>query len=105
MKKLMLSLVLSFVSINLSFASTPCVVNEIQQKFHVDISHVDLDQCQEEFVEVEFRIIEGEINILKINGTQTVLEDIVIDELREMQIESSCSPAVIHRYKFTFEKI
>ncbi len=105
MKKLMLSLALSFAGFSFSFASTPCVVHEIEQKFYVDISHIELDQYLEEFVDVEFTIENGEINILKINGTQTVLEEVVLRELSEMQIESACSPEIIHRYKFTFRKI
>ena len=101
MKKLIAVFVLSLMSMSLSFAGeNPKLFKEIKRKLTLDLSKIDLSQ--EKSVTVEFIIVDQEIEILKISGSEE-LQEIMVKELEEMFIKSDSECDEIHQYKFSFK--
>jgi hypothetical protein len=94
------------LSSSFSFAGeNPVLAREIRTKLSVDLSRVDLNPWQKDFVKVSFHIVDGEIEILQIKGTLRELESLLQEELQKMHIESPYEEGVTYAYRFTFEKI
>lgn len=103
MKKLVAAVVLSLMTMSVSFAGeNPKLLKEIKRKLTIDFSKVDLDDNQDNFVVVRFRIINQEVSIIETEGSKE-LEILMIDELQQMFIKSDSDSSVIHTYKFNFE--
>ncbi|MFT6500292.1 MAG: hypothetical protein ACJASQ_000399 [Crocinitomicaceae bacterium] len=103
MKKLVAAVVLSLMTMSVSFAGeNPKLLKEIKRKLTIDFSKVDLDDNQENYVVVRFRIINQEVSIIETKGSKE-LEILMIDELQQMFIKSDSDSNVIHTYKFNFE--
>ena len=106
MKKLILVVVFGFFSWSSLFAaSTPGLDNEIGQKVVIDLSNIELDTYSEDYVLVSFKIVDGQIKINDIQGSQVELKKAIIKKLVQMEIESNYDANATYRYKFTFEKI
>ena len=104
MKKLMF--IVGILVTNISFgADNPPLKNEITNKLILDLSKVELDQNQQDFVVVSFHIYNGEIEIVEITGTQKQLVQKVKSKLTQLTIEQVYDEETLYRYKFTFEKI
>ena len=100
MKKLIAVFVLSLMSMSVSFAGeNPKLFKEIKRKLTLDLSKIDLSK--EKSVTVEFKIVNQEIEILKISGSEE-LQEIMVKELEEMFIKSDSECDTIHQYKFSF---
>jgi len=104
MKKLIVLCVVSLLTISSSFATkNPELVQEIERKVIVDLSGVELDEYNTDYVLVDFKIIDDEIKIVEINGTSAELKEIIIKELCEIEVDSEYNSKYTYRYKFTFE--
>lgn len=104
MKKLIVLFAVLLLTVSSSFATkNPELVREIQSKVIVDLSRVDLDEYNPDYILVEFKIIDDEINILEINGTSKELKEMIIKELCEIEVDSNYNSNFTYRFKFTFE--
>lgn len=82
----------------------PVLIKEIRQKVKIDLSTITLDAYDNDFVEVQFKIYDGVIQIEKIEASQLELMELVIKELKEIHIRTPYSESDVHQYNFTFEK-
>lgn len=88
---------------SVSFAGeNPKLLKENKRKLTIDFSKVDLNNNQDNYVIVRFRIINQEVSIIETEGSKE-LEILMIDELQQMFIKSDSDSSVIHTYKFNFE--
>ena len=105
MKKLIVLLAISILSVSTSLAgSDPALFQEISQKVNMDLSTITLDQYQEDFVQVQFKIYDGLILIENIEASQSELKDLIIKELKDIHISTPYSESEVHNFNFTFEK-
>lgn len=105
MKKLAVLFAAFIISISVSFAgSNPELSEEINQKVIVDLSDIDLNIETEDFVIVRFSIVNGAIQIQGVQGSNFVLEKIILDKLDALEIEATCDEKTVFAFKFTFEK-
>lgn len=103
MKKLVAAVVLSLMTMSVSFAGeNPKLLKEIKRKLTIDFSKVDLNDNLDNYVIVRFRIINKEVSIVETEGSKE-LEILMIDELQQMFIKSDSDSSVIYTYKFNFE--
>ena len=79
-------------------------MEEITKKLILDLSKVELDENNQDYVAVNFHICNGEIEITEITGTQEQLVQKVKDKLSQLVIEQKYDEETLYRYKFTFEK-
>lgn len=94
------------LSSSFTFAGeNPVLAREIRTKLSVDLSRVDLNPWQKDFVKVSFHIVEGEIEILQLKGSMRELESMLEEELQKIHIESPYEEGKTYEYRFTFEKI
>jgi len=106
MKKLVVLLAVGLLTISSSFSAVnPELVREIESKVFVDLSQIELDEYNQDYVMVSFKIIDHEIKIQEINSTNSELKSKIIDELYEMRIDSDYNSRETYMYKFTFEKV
>ena len=77
--------------------------NEITEKLILDLSEIELEEYDEDFVVVSFMISEGEISIKEITGTQKQLVQKVKSKLIQLDIEELYTEDVLYRYKVMFE--
>lgn len=105
--KTVLSLIVFLVlSVNVTLASgNPDLVREIKAKINIDLSSVELNRFNEDYVTVSFRIMEGEIKILEISGSHKVLKAMMIKELNQIHVDAPYEDGKTYVYRFTFEKI
>ena len=104
MKKLIL--IVAILISNISFgAGVQPLKEEITNKLILDLSKVELDENNQDFVVVNFYICNGEIEITEITGSQKQLIQKVKNKLSQLIIEQSYDEAALYRYKFTFEKV
>lgn len=104
MKKLIVLFVISLLTISSSFATkNPELIQEIERKVIVDLSGIQLNEHTQDYVMVNFKIIEDEIKILEISGTSLELKEIIIKELCEIEVDSNYNSDFTYRFKFTFE--
>ena len=105
MKKAVILIVMGLCTIGSSFAgSDPILIDEISQKVQIDLSTIILDKYEKDFVQVQFKIYDGLIQIVKIEASQVALMDLIISELKEIHIRTPYSESEIHNFNFTFEK-
>ena len=105
MKNLAALIVIVFFTIGSSIAgSSPNLFQEISQKVKTDLSTITLNEHQEDFVLVQFKIYDGLIQIEKIEGSQLELKELIICELKDIHITTPYSESEIHSFNFTFEK-
>ncbi len=104
MKKLLFIVAILVSNISLGADSPPLKV-EIINKLILDLSKVELDENNQDFVVVNFYICNGEIEITEITGTQKQLTQKVKNKLSQLIIEQAYDEEALYRYKFTFEKI
>ncbi|MCH2223379.1 MAG: hypothetical protein MK066_01325 [Crocinitomicaceae bacterium] len=105
MKKGVLIIGMMFMTIAASFASGhPTLAEEIREKVIIDLSDVELNEAEEDFVITHFQIVDGEIELLGIEGTSEELEKIIEKKLNGMMINASCQGCETYMYRFTFEK-
>lgn len=104
MRKLVVILGAVMLSLS-SFASTgPTLSKEISNKAVFDLSSIELDAQNRDFVAVKFRIIDGEIEILRMNGSQRILIERVYEKLESMKIDANHQEGQQYVVKFSFEK-
>lgn len=102
MKKLIAAIVLSLITVSVSFAGeNPKLWKEINRKLKVDVSQVSLSKVHKNYVVVKFRIVEGEVEILGSLGSEE-LRALIVNKLEEMDIVSKSDESKIYRYKFNF---
>ena len=102
MRKLVAAVVLSLMTMSISFAGeNPKLLKEIKRKLTIDFSKVNLKNSKEDFVIVQFRIVDQEVEIIKTEGSQE-LQEIMVQELEDMFIKSDSDSNEVHQYKFTF---
>ncbi|MDX2360965.1 MAG: hypothetical protein QNK23_09175 [Crocinitomicaceae bacterium] len=105
MKRIVVLIVIGLFTIGSSFAgSDPVLIEEISQKVNIDLSTITLDQYEEDFVQVQFMIYDGLIQIVNIEASQPELKELVISALKEIHIRTPYSESEIQNYIFTFEK-
>lgn len=87
---------------SVSFAGeNPKLLKEIKRKLTIDFSKVDLKNNQDDYVIVQFRIVDQEVEIIDTAGSKK-LQEIMIQELEEMFIISDSECDEVHSYKFSF---
>jgi len=105
MKKVIVLIVMSALTISSSFASSnPELRKEIEKKVIVDLSKIDLDESNLDYVKVSFSIEDGKIIIQEINSSNPELKEIILRKLYRLNIESDCNELQTYNYNFTFEK-
>ena len=105
MKSVIVLIVISVLSISTSFASVnPELRKEIERKVIVDLSKVDLNESNLDYVMVNFSIEQGKINIQEISSSNSELKEIILKKLYGLNIESESNEQQMYTYKFTFEK-
>lgn len=103
MKKVVAAIVLSLMTMSASFAGeNPKLLKEIKRKLTIDFSKVDLKSSKENFVTVQFRIVENEVEIIETSGSEE-LQVVMIEELEDMFIKSDSDCNEVHQYTFRFE--
>ena len=106
MKKAAFILALGFFMSHLAFAGTnPSLKKLLNRKINVDLSTIELNPEQLDFVDVRFKIIAGEIHIESIQATQIALQKEITKALKKLEITCEYVEGEIYQYKFTFEKI
>lgn len=103
MKKVIVFFAALFISVSSFAGNGPTLAKEIRNKAFIDLSSISLDVFNRDFVSVKFKIVDGEIEILKINGSQDVLEERVQEKLESMQIDSDYEEDKVYVLKFKFE--
>lgn len=105
MKKVMLVLMVLVLSSGMAFANkNPKLLKEIKRKVTLDLSKVQLKKDSKEFVIVQFNVTNSKINIIDIEGSMDELTDLMMDELKEMVIQTDIIDNTTYTYKFNFEK-
>ena len=105
MKKVIVLIVMSVLTLSSSFASVnPDLRKEIEKKVIVDLSKVELNESNLDYVMVSFSIENGKIIIQNINSSNSELKEIILKKLYRLNIESECNELQTYNYKFTFEK-
>ena len=104
MKKLIFIVAILVSNISLGAGVQP-LKEEINNKLILDLSEVNLDENNQDFVVVNFQICNGEIEISEITGTQNQLVEKVKRKLSQLNIEANYNESFLYQYKFTFEKI
>ena len=103
MKKLIFIAAILISNISLGAGVQP-LKQEITEKLIIDLSMVELDKNQQDFVLVRFSICNGEIEIADISGSQKQLIQKVKSKLSKLTIEQVYDEGALYQYKFTFEK-
>lgn len=105
MKKVVVLVAISLFNIGFGFAgSDPELKEEITQKMQIDLSTITLDKYQGDFVNVQFKIFDGAIYVLNIEGSQDELKQLVMTKLNEIHVHTPYSESEVHNFKFTFKK-
>jgi hypothetical protein len=105
MKKLVVLFILSVFTMSTSFASgNPELFKEIKRKLRLDMSQVDLNDNKKDFVLVRFKIVDNEIKIKDIDGSNVELKEAMVQELYSIEIDSNYSEGKTYLYRFTFMK-
>ena len=105
MKKVALALFVAFVSVSSTFAGeNPKLLKEIQRKITIDLSGIHLEKSKEHFVSVRFRVVDQEIEIVNLKGSERKLTDLMLCELEEMFINADANPDKIYQFKFRFSQ-
>ena len=104
MKKIIFIVAILVSNISLG-AGSPPLKDEITNKLILDLSKIELDENNQDFVVVNFYICNGEIEVAEITGTQKQLVQKVKNKLTQLIIEQTYDEGALYRYKFTFEKI
>lgn len=106
MKKIALIVVMGFLMISTAFAgNNPSLKKLLNRKIKIDLSHIELDKYKPDYVNVSFKIVAGEIQIVEIHGTQTELKREITKALKKLDITCEYEEGETYQYKFTFEKI
>lgn len=105
MKKLVLCLVLGFSTMSYSMPISGGIGSELKNKVNVDLSAIQLNKYEEDYVLVDFKVVDGMIEIVKASGTQSDLIELMVSELQTLVVESGYEKDMVYRYKFTFEKV
>ncbi len=106
MKTAIALLTVLLFSAGTSFASgNPDLVHEIRNKIYVDLSNVEINEAGQDYVTVSFRIVDSEIKILEVGGSNDELEELIIRELNQIHVDSPYISGRTYVYRFTFEKI
>jgi PDZ domain-containing secreted protein len=106
MKKIIVLLAICLLTISSSFAqSVPGLKKEISQKVNVDLSSIHLNEKEDDFVKVKFKIYDGIIKVLNIEASQTILKDLIISKLNEIEITTPSNEIEVHNFHFTFKLI
>ena len=103
MKKLIFIVAILISNISIGAGVQP-LKQEITEKLIIDLSMVELDEDNQDFVLVSFYICNDEIEIADISGTQKQLIQKVKSKLNKLKIEEAYDEGTIYQYKFTFEK-
>lgn len=104
MKKIIFIVAILISNISLGAEVQP-LKQEITNKLILDLSKVELDENNQDFVVVNFYICNGEIEVTEITGTQKQLIQKVKNKLSKLIIEQAYDEGSLYRYKFTFEKV
>lgn len=105
MKRFVVAMFVAFLVVSPSFAGeNPKLVKEIQRKVKIDLSGIRLDKSKEHFVMVQFKIVDQEVEVIKVEGSKRELTDLMLAELAEMFITSDADPSQIHQFKFNFSQ-
>ena len=105
MKRVIVLIVMSVLTISSSFASIdPDLRREIEKKVIVDLSKVEINESNIDYVMVSFRIEDCKIIIQDISGSNSELKEIILKKLYKLNIESECNEQQTYNYNFTFEK-
>lgn len=105
MKKVAVAFIVALLTFSNSFAGeNPKLLKEIKRKITLDLSKIKLEQSKENFVLVQFRVKNGEIDVINVEGTEEKLTELMLCELEEMFINTKTDPHTIHQFKFTFTK-
>lgn len=100
-----ITLILGIVLASAGLAGTnPSLKNEIIEKVHPDLSEFNFDVHHENFVVVSFKIIDFQIEILDIQGSDPHLINMITLELSRLNIDKEYSEGDIYNYKFIFTK-
>jgi hypothetical protein len=105
MKTVLLATMMILFSFGISYAGeNPKLLKEIKRKVFLDLSKVKFEKNKEEFVIVQFKVTNQQIEVINIQGSQEELTEMMIKKLEEMVIQSDAKDATTYQYKFKFEK-
>jgi|TARA_R110000737_G_scaffold61221_1_gene88270 hypothetical protein len=106
MKNVALILAMGFLMISTAFAgNNPSLKKLLNRKIKIDLSHIELDKYTPDYVNVSFKIVNGEIEITEIHGSQPELKKEITKALEKLDITCEYEEGETYQYKFTFEKI
>lgn len=105
MKKLAVLFVVSILTSSAFAGENPKkLFKEINRKMILDFSDIQLNQRNKDYVMVHFKIVDKEIEITKISGSQNDLKEMIESKLNDMLIRSDYDANKVYKYKFTFEE-
>lgn len=105
MRKVLVTLGMALVTFSSVLAGeNPKLLKEIQRKITLDLSKVSLDKDAENFVLVQFRVVNQEVHIVDIKGSREELNELMLCELENMFIHAETDSQTIYQYRFTFQK-
>jgi hypothetical protein len=106
MKKIALIVTIGFLMMSTAFAgNNPSLKKLINRKIKIDLSHIELDKYVQDYVNVTFKIVKGEIQIVESHATQTDLRKEITKALKKLEVTCEYEEGETYQYKFTFEKI
>ena len=106
MKRLIIFSAFALMTINSAKAITPPnLLEELENHVRTtDLGDCELNQDRQEFVNVEFKVVDGKIMILEIAGTNQSLLPVLTNKLNDVEIDAALCSEDSFLYKFTFEK-
>lgn len=105
MKKGIILLGMLFGMITTTFAAeAPTLAQELNKKVIVDLSDVSLDQDEKNMVVTRFKVVDGCIEIIALEGTSEELKEIFRKKLQSLKIESECADCDTYVFHFVVEK-
>lgn len=85
-------------------AEAPTLAQELNKKVIVDLSDVDLTKENTNMVVTRFKVIDGCIEIIALEGTSEELKEVFRKKLQSLKIESECKNCDTYVFHFVVEK-
>lgn len=105
MKKVAVALFAIILTSSFSFADgNPKLLKEITRKIKLDLSNLKLEKSKDHYVMVQFRVVNGAIDVIDMDSSGEELTELMVCELEDMFINAQTDASTIYQYKFTFEK-
>lgn len=94
-----------FGLITTAFAGeAPTLAQELNKKIIVDLSDIQLDQEKKNMVVTRFKVVDGCIEIIALEGTSEALKEVFRKKLQSLKIETECTDCETYVFHFLVEK-